>query len=103
MQEKANQEAKKNEILELCKSDSLFAEQLYSELYIYLNYNESLVGMDMQSCGMKCEKPTWTQNFMHRIKQALQMKGIEIEFDTSEVIDLIRESSHQRGYSLQGT
>lgn len=105
--EKTNQSANeaRKEILEMCKTDRQFAEQLYSELYIYLNYNEQLIGVDAQTCEAKPveEKPSWTQNFLYRIRQALRTKGIEVEFDASEVIDLIREGSEAHGYSFQTT
>lgn len=92
----------KEEIMGICKKDRQFAEQLYSELYIYLNYDESLIEVDCQSCEMQPEekKPTWAQNFIYRVKSALRMKGIEVELDTDEVVSIIRQSTLSYGYSI---
>ena len=97
----SNKSQLKKEIIDLCKADRTLAEQLYSELYIYLNYDETLIEVDNPTCEeVRAEKPTWTQNFMHRIRQVLRMKNIEIQFDISEVIDLIEESSGIFGYTF---
>lgn len=101
MKEKApSKEQATKTIMAICKNDRAFAEQLYSELYIYLNYDESLIEVDRQPFEPVSEghkKMSWSENFMHRVRQALHMKGIEVEFDTSEVIDIIKKSSTTYG------
>ena len=104
--EKTNNPSKSEaakEILNLCKTDRQFAEQLYSELYIFLNYDEELIPVDVQTCDICPEeekKPSWGQNFMYRVRQALQKRSIEVEFDLSEMVSIIKESTTPLGYQL---